>query len=85
MSQLQAFWSGTPYLFWGLYIGGDEMSCAQPNLSASYISQITDGASQSWELTLIWVGPQMPYPCTGGYRRVHQYHIPEHSDRLQRG
>jgi hypothetical protein len=57
-SQLQAFWSNG-WAFWGIYIGGDEMACSQPNLNSSYISTITN-SSQYWRLTMFWVGPQAP-------------------------
>jgi hypothetical protein len=62
VSQMQAWWTDTPYVFWGTYVGGDEMECSQPNLSSNWVASVTDGPHQNWNLLPIWVGPQAP--CT---------------------
>ncbi len=62
--QMQAFWTNTPYYFWGVYIGGDERTCSQPNLTSSWVSSVTNGPNQHWELSPWWVGPQAP--CNSG-------------------
>jgi hypothetical protein len=53
-SALNAWYSPSPYWWFGLYIGGESMGCAQSNLSASYIST----NSAHWGFAPIWVGPQ---------------------------
>jgi glycoside hydrolase-like protein len=63
-SQMQAFWTGTPYFWLGTYIGGSLMACSQPNLSADYLNSVH---SQGWDFEFIWVGPQPP--CTGYNQR----------------
>src|ERR1700735_1392655 len=57
LSQMTAFWTNTPYSAWGVYIGGEDRACSQPNLTASWVSSVT---AQGWHLLPIWVGPQNP-------------------------
>src|SRR4051794_35694103 len=57
LSQMSAFWSNTPYSYWGIYIGGSTRGCSQPNLTASWVRSVT---TQGWKLLPIWVGPQNP-------------------------
>jgi hypothetical protein len=45
----------SPYDTVGIYIGGANRGCAQPNLSASWVSA---ARSQGWKILPIWVGPQ---------------------------
>jgi len=63
------FWNGTPYYYWGIYIGGDERGCSQPNLTKGWIATVTNGTANgvqmNWKLLPIWVGPQDP--CQHGY------------------
>jgi hypothetical protein len=64
---LHSFWSNTPFVFWGLYLGGVNWCCHGGSpLSAGYISTITHGTYQHWSLAPIWVGPQDPcWPYSG--------------------
>jgi hypothetical protein len=62
VSQMSAFFRNTPYLVWGIYIGGEDRACGQPNLTASWVSQV---AAQGWALLPLWVGPQNP--CLNGF------------------
>jgi len=62
LNQMSNFWRNTPYWYWGIYIGGNQRSCSQPNLTASWISSVT---SQGWRLLPLWVGPQDP--CEHGF------------------
>jgi hypothetical protein len=68
-AQMANFWNGSPYYYWGIYIGGDERSCAQPNLTTSWIATVTNGTangiSMAWKLMPLWVGPQDP--CESGF------------------
>ena len=62
LSQMTAFFTNTPYSAWGVYIGGKDRACSQPNLTPSWVSAVT---SQGWHLLPIWVGPQNP--CVPGF------------------
>jgi hypothetical protein len=61
LSQMKAFWVNTPFSYWGIYIGGGDRGCAQPNLTTSWINSVI---SMGWDLLPIWVGRQNP--CTTG-------------------
>ena len=58
-STMGAWWSGTPWAFVGVYIGGSARGCSQPNLTSSWFNTTN---AQGWRYELIWVGPQAP--CT---------------------
>jgi hypothetical protein len=64
-SQMQAWWTNTPWNFIGVYIGGAVRGCSQPNLTASWMNTTHN---QGWRHTLIWVGPQAP--CTTFSSRI---------------
>jgi hypothetical protein len=61
LSQMRAFWTNTPYSYWGIYIGGSDRGCAQPNLTHSWVNSVI---AMGWDLLPIWVGRQNP--CTAG-------------------
>ena len=61
-SQMSAFWNNTPYAAWGIYIGGEDRACSQPNLTSAWVSEVT---TQGWHLLPLWVGPQNP--CVPGF------------------
>jgi hypothetical protein len=52
-------WKVSPYTVVGIYIGGANAGCAQPNLNASWITTVK---AQGWKMLPLWVGPQAP--CT---------------------
>ncbi len=54
-----AAWSVSPYAGVGVYIGGPNRSCAQPNLTASWVSTVSRGG---WRIVPIYMGRQAP--CT---------------------
>jgi hypothetical protein len=56
----KAWWTNTPWSWIGLYVGGSEMACSQPNLSSAYLNNLH---AMGWRFQFIWVGPQAP--CTG--------------------
>jgi hypothetical protein len=50
-------WLASSYRALGVYIGGANRSCSQPNLTASYVStQVANG----WHFFLLYVGKQAP-------------------------
>jgi len=48
----------SPYRAVGIYIGGSDRACAQPNLTASWVSQ---QQSAGWHFMPIYVGPQASF------------------------
>jgi hypothetical protein len=55
-------WSSSPYRAIGVYIGGTNMGCSQPNLTASWVSAET---SAGWHLIPTYVGLQAPSNTCG--------------------
>lgn len=50
-------WGASPYSAVGIYVGGVNRSCSQPNLTAAWVrSELADG----WALVPTYVGPQAP-------------------------
>ena len=63
VSQLQTWYTDSPYRYANVYIGGTNAACTQPNLSQSWVTQVT---GQGWGLIPTWVGLQAPCSsCTG--------------------
>ncbi len=55
-------WSASPYRAIGVYIGGVNEACSQPNLSSSWVAGQT---AAGWHLILTYVGLQGPGACGG--------------------
>ncbi len=55
-SQMKA-WAGSPYRAVGIYIGGVNSACAQPNLTPAWVS---DQVAAGWALIPTYVGLQAP-------------------------
>jgi hypothetical protein len=60
-SQMSA-WGASPYRAIGLYIGGTNMACAQPNLNSTWVSS---QSAAGWHLIPIYVGLQAPSNSCG--------------------
>jgi hypothetical protein len=60
-------WLSSPYRTVGVYIGGANKGCAQPNLNASWVNTVT---AQGWKLLPIWVGPQAPCTTLGSTTKL---------------
>lgn len=60
-SQMSA-WGSSPYRALGVYIGGANMACSQPNLTATWVSQ---QSAAGWHLIPIYVGLQAPSNSCG--------------------
>lgn len=56
-SRSMAAWGSSPYRAVGVYIGGLNRACSQPNLTASWVAAQTEGG---WHLLPIYVGLQAP-------------------------
>jgi hypothetical protein len=57
-----ADWGASPYRALGIYIGGANMACSQPNLSATWVSQ---ESAAGWHMIPIYVGLQSPSNSCG--------------------
>jgi Domain of unknown function (DUF1906) len=55
---MSAWKKSSPYGAVGIYIGGAERACAQPNLTAAWVAQ---QAAAGWRFVPIYVGPQAEY------------------------
>ncbi|HEY2772333.1 MAG TPA: DUF1906 domain-containing protein [Solirubrobacteraceae bacterium] len=55
-------WGSSPYRAVGIYIGGANEGCAQPNLNAGWVTTETDAG---WHLIPTYVGLQAPGACGG--------------------
>ncbi len=53
---MKDFWEG---YWWGVYIGGSNMACANDNIAADWVRT---EVQRGWRLLFIWVRPQAP--CT---------------------
>jgi Rv2525c-like, glycoside hydrolase-like domain len=60
-------WRASPYTSVGVYIGGANRACAQPNLTSSWVTTVT---GQGWKLLPIWVGPQASCTTLGGTTKL---------------
>jgi uncharacterized protein YraI len=58
-------WTASPFDGVGVYVGGVNRSCAQPNLTPTWVSTVS---AQGWRLIPIYVGHQAP--CTGGVNKL---------------
>jgi hypothetical protein len=56
-TRAMAAWAESPYRGIGIYIGGENSACSQPNLSASWVSAQT---TAGWHLIPTYVGLQAP-------------------------
>jgi hypothetical protein len=54
---VMAAWTASPYQAIGVYVGGPNRYCEQPNLTADWITGVTD---QGWKVMPIYVGLQAP-------------------------
>ena len=55
-------WGASPYRAIGIYVGGTNMACSQPNLSATWVSQ---ESAAGWHMIPIYVGLQSPSNSCG--------------------
>jgi photosystem II stability/assembly factor-like uncharacterized protein len=56
-SQMQKWWTSSPYYGVNLYIGGISRGCANAGLNEFWVHIVSQ---QGWELIPTWVGPQAP-------------------------
>src|SRR5512144_1618733 len=56
LAQMTA-WKASPYKAVGIYIGGVNRTCAQPQLTAAWVTSVT---AMGWRLVPIYLGLQAP-------------------------
>jgi Domain of unknown function (DUF1906) len=61
-SRSMAAWAASPYRGIGVYIGGENRGCSQPNLTSSWVSAQT---AAGWHLIPTYVGLQAPTSSCG--------------------
>jgi hypothetical protein len=62
-----AAWASSPYRALGVYIGGANRACSQPNLTPAWVSaQVSDG----WRLIPTYVGLQSPTSSCGSCAKL---------------
>ena len=55
---MRAWWRSSPYGAVGIYIGGADRACAEPNLTAGWVRQ---QAAVGWRFMPLYVGPQAEF------------------------
>jgi hypothetical protein len=55
---MHAWLTHSPYRAIGIYIGGSDRACAQPNLTAAWVSE---QAAAGWHFIPLYVGPQVAF------------------------
>ncbi len=56
-AQMESWWSGSPYYYVGIYIGGSLRACPNENLTEGWVNDVDN---MNWRFLPIWVGPQAP-------------------------
>jgi hypothetical protein len=67
LATMNAWKTSSPYTSIGVYIGGANRGCAQPNLTSSWVSSVW---AQGWKLLPIWVGPQASCTTLGSTTKL---------------
>jgi photosystem II stability/assembly factor-like uncharacterized protein len=63
VSQMQSWWTNTPWSWANVYVGGANRACGQTGLTSSWVHSVF---AQGWRLVPTWVGLQAPgSSCTG--------------------
>jgi Domain of unknown function (DUF1906) len=57
VATMATWWNYSPYTVAGIYVGGIDRLCPQPNLTKAWVDAVVN---QGWRLIPIWVGPQAP-------------------------
>ena len=67
LTTMSTWKASSPYSNVGVYLGGSNRGCAQPNLTKSWVSSVW---SQGWKLLPVWVGPQAPCTTLGSVTKL---------------
>jgi len=55
---MHTWWVDSPYAAVGIYIGGSDAACSQPNLTPAWLRDV---AAQGWHFIPLYVGPQAAF------------------------
>jgi hypothetical protein len=55
---MHTWWVGSPYAAIGIYLGGSDAACSQPNLTPAWLRNV---AAQGWHFIPLYVGPQAAF------------------------
>jgi hypothetical protein len=66
-SRSMSAWTSSPYRALGVYIGGDNRGCSQPNLTAAWVSA---QSAAGWHLIPTYVGLQAPTSSCGSCAKI---------------
>jgi hypothetical protein len=66
-SRTMAAWGASPYRAIGVYIGGRNRACAQPNLTAAWVGE---QVAAGWQLIPTYVGLQAPTSACGSCAKL---------------
>src|SRR5690242_15647316 len=64
---MQTWWDHSPLTSVGIYLGGANFPCSQPNLTSSWVQS---AIGMGWKLIPIWVGPQAPCSALGNVTKL---------------
>jgi hypothetical protein len=67
LTTMQTWWASSPFTSIGIYVGGANRACAQPNLTKTWVDSTT---AMGWGLLPIWVGPQAPCTTLGSTTKL---------------
>nr|WP_082015660.1 glycoside hydrolase domain-containing protein [Streptacidiphilus jiangxiensis] len=67
LTTMKAWRKASPYGAAAVYIGGKSRGCAQPNLTASWVTQV---AAVGWQLIPLYVGAQPPCQTSANPERI---------------
>jgi hypothetical protein len=67
LGTMQTWWDNSPFTSVGIYVGGANRGCSQPNLTSSWIQSTI---AQGWKMIPIWVGPQAPCSALGSVTKI---------------
>jgi Domain of unknown function (DUF1906) len=55
---MHSWWNDSPYAAIGIYLGGSDAACSQPNLTPAWLRNV---AAQGWHFIPLYVGPQAAF------------------------
>ncbi len=73
-STMDTWWLNSPYYWVGIYVGGVNRGCSQPNLTSSWVTHVISGG---WQIVPIWAGLQDPCWSVAlrSSRRIRRLHL----------
>jgi hypothetical protein len=66
-SDMQHFWTGTPYWWYNVYIGGENYTCGPATVTASWLNTVHT-QNQAWNFLFNWAGLRPPCSTENVYK-----------------